>query len=197
MSDLVTIHGSPSTGSRSTAAANYLVGLADAAGYRTSAISVRDLPADELLAGRSGGALAEAGRRVASASAVIIATPIYKAAYSGLLKLFIDALEPEALAGKIVLPVATAATVAHELSIDYALRPVLAALGAEHVLRGVFLLDAQIPRDARGGLSFRDGAASELHRGAEHLFGALRRIGAGASQPEPSRGPIDIGFGAP
>jgi FMN reductase len=196
VSDVVLIDGSPSAGWRSTAAASYLVGLAESAGYRTSAIYVRDLRAAELLGRRSRSeALDDARGHVAGASAVIIATPVYKAAHRGLLETFFDALEPAALAGKVVLPVATAATNSHSLSTDDALRPVLAALGAEYVLPGVFLLDAQIPRDVKGGLSFRDGAATELHRAAKHLLGALRLMGAHASPQEPC--PMALGFWRP
>ena len=50
----------------------------------------------------------------------MVATPIYKASYSGLLKLFLDALSPDALRGKTVLPLATAGNSAHLLALDYA-----------------------------------------------------------------------------
>ena len=56
---------------------------------------------------------------------VIVATPIYKAAYSGLLKVFLDLLPAEALRGKTVLPLASGGSVAHLLALDYALKPVL------------------------------------------------------------------------
>lgn len=81
---------------------------------------------------------------MAQASAVIIATPIYKAAYSGILKAFLDVLPQNALADKIILPLATGGSAAHTLAIDYALKPVLAALGARQFLNGVYLTDNQM-----------------------------------------------------
>lgn len=50
---------------------------------------------------------------------MIIATPIYKAAYTGVLKVFLDLLPTNALAGKIILPIGTGATPAHLLALDY------------------------------------------------------------------------------
>lgn len=81
---------------------------------------------------------------LAKADAVIIATPIYKAAYTGLLKAFLDLLPQKALLGKVVLPIATGGTLAHLLAIDYALKPVLSELGARHLLGGVYAVDKQI-----------------------------------------------------
>jgi FMN reductase len=70
-----------------------------------------------------------------------VATPIYKAAYTGLLKALLDLLPQYAFADKSVLPLATGGTTAHVLAIDYALRPVLTSLGAAHVAQGYFVLD--------------------------------------------------------
>ena len=61
---------------------------------------------------------------------MVVSTPVYKAAYSGVLKVFLDLLPQFGLAGKVVLPLVTGGTASHVLAIDYALRPVLLALGA-------------------------------------------------------------------
>jgi FMN reductase len=53
----------------------------------------------------------------------------------------------------VVLPLATGGTPAHVLAIDYALRPVLLALGAQHVVAGLFLLDKLIEREGHGGIN--------------------------------------------
>ena len=68
---------------------------------------------------------------------------MYKAAYTGLLKAFLDLLPQYALARRTVLPLVTGGTPAHLLAVDYALRPVLASMGA-HVGQGYFLLDQLI-----------------------------------------------------
>lgn len=73
---------------------------------------------------------------VAQAHVVLIATPIYKAAYSGVLKAFLDLLPQDALRGKTVLPLATGGSIAHLLALDYALKPVLSALGRQEPTMG-------------------------------------------------------------
>jgi hypothetical protein len=100
-------------------------------------------------------AIRRAREQVAAARLVVIATPIYKASYSGLLKTFLDLLPQDALRGKTVLALGTGGSVAHLLALDYALKPVLAALGARHILDTVYAVDAQFaphaprPRRAR------------------------------------------------
>jgi len=139
---ILTISGSPSTPSRSAALANHVAGNLVARGFELAAINVRDLPAAELLTGRtSDPAIAAAIALVERADAVVVATPIYKAAYTGVLKAFLDLLPQLVLTGKVVLPLATGGTIAHVLAIDYALRPVLVSLGAQHIVNGLFILD--------------------------------------------------------
>jgi FMN reductase len=75
---------------------------------------------------------------------VVVATPVYKAAYSGVLKVFLDLLPQTGLAGKTVLPLATGGSPNHMLALDYALRPVLQSLGAKHILSGIYATDAQV-----------------------------------------------------
>jgi len=88
---------------------------------------------------------------------VIVATPIYKAAYSGLLKAFLDLLPADALRGKTVLPLATGGSAAHLLALEYALKPVLSALGARDILDPVYATDAQLQaREAPGHVPSHD-----------------------------------------
>jgi len=94
--------------------------------------------------------ITEAMQWLEQADAVIVATPVYKASFSGLLKLFLDLIPQKGLKDKKILPVAIGGTAAHLLMIDYALKPVLAALGAETQLQGVFAVDTQIERMADG-----------------------------------------------
>jgi FMN reductase len=149
---IVSISGSPSPRSRS----GWLLRLAEARLEPLSSggatIAVRELPARALVDGDgTSKAICTAIERLARAELVLVATPIYKAAYSGLLKLFLDLLPPDALRGKTVLPLATGGTIAHFLALDYALKPVLAALGARDILDGVFATDAQLAPHESGG----------------------------------------------
>ena len=103
---------------------------------------------------------------MARAQAIVVATPIYKAAYSGVLKLFLDLLPQTAFKGKTVLPMATGGSPNHMLALDYALRPVLQSLGADHILPGVFATDGQVVLLPPDGHQLDDDLAQRLHRAA-------------------------------
>ena len=149
---ILSISGSPSERSRSAWLTQFALTRLEALATHSGNISVRELPAAALIAADAQEpAIAQAAAAVAAADVVIIGTPIYKAAYSGLLKLFLDLLPPDALRGKTVLPLATGGSAAHLLALDYALKPVLSALGARHVLDAVFATDAQLQRHEAGG----------------------------------------------
>ncbi len=144
MAVVVTIAGSPSATSRTTSILDYFRRELDARGHETHAINVRDINADDLIHGRYDSESIKAQTaRVESAHGVIVATPVYKAAYTGVLKLFLDVLPMNALAGKVTLPIVVGATPTHALVLDYALKPVLAALGATTLQPGAYLLDNQ------------------------------------------------------
>ena len=178
---IVALAGSPSARSRSATLLREALLQLPPNDALQAEISIRDLPPTALLhADTTEPALARALAQVQGAELVLVATPIYKAAYSGVLKLFLDLLAPDALRGKRVLPLATGGSVAHLLAVDYALRPVLAALGAREILDTVYATDAQFEADERGGwrvdaaVRERLGRALALGRGAPALA-SLRR----------------------
>jgi FMN reductase len=149
---ILSISGSPTERSRSAWLTQFALTRLEGITSRSTHISVRELPAAALVAADGDDvAIADAIAALADAEVVIVGTPIYKAAYAGLLKLFLDLLPPDALRGKTVLPLATGGSAAHLLALDYALKPVLSALGARHVLDAVFATDAQLQRHEAGG----------------------------------------------
>lgn len=170
--NLVIVTGSPTTHSRSAWLAQLAaVQLGDRA-RQVDTIAVRSLPAEALLTADATHAKIRAAlAQIAHADVVIIATPIYKAAYSGLLKAFLDLLPQDGLRGKTVLPLATGGTPAHLLALDYALRPVLTALGARDVLDSVFAVDAQLAPHAVGGYVPEPALSTRLRRALEPLLG--------------------------
>lgn len=172
---IVTLSGSPSLTSRSSAVLAYARHfLAQNYGLESAAISVRDFePADLLFARTDSPAIQQAIETVAQAQAVIIASPVYKAAYSGALKTLLDLLPQSALAGKSILPVATGGSAAHTLVLDYAFKPVLAALGAQQILSGIFILDSQLQVEANGQIKLEAEATRRLHSGLESLTARL------------------------
>jgi FMN reductase len=152
------LSGSPSPTSRTTVLLNLVGQRLQVDATSVELLEVRSLPADALLRGDTAHPhIAAAVARVETADAVVVGTPIYKAAYTGLLKAFLDLLPQFALSGKSVLPLATGGTPAHVLAIDYALRPVLTSLGAGHVGQGWFVLDKAL---AQGTLD--DATAAQL-----------------------------------
>ena len=147
--------GSPSEHSRSSTLLNEVARRlherVDGRRLRVDPLHIRDLsPQALLLADWGHPSVVRAIEQVAQARALVVATPVYKAAYSGVLKVFLDLLPQTALKGKVVLPIATGGSPHHMLALDYALRPVLQSLGAKHILPGVYASDSQIPKDADG-----------------------------------------------
>jgi FMN reductase len=79
----------------------------------------------------------------AACDLVVVASPTYKAAYTGLLKLFLDKFAGgTGLADVVVAPVMLGGSLAHSLAPELTLKPVLAELGATTALPGLYLLDS-------------------------------------------------------
>jgi FMN reductase len=78
---------------------------------------------------------------VAASDLLIVASPTYKATYTGLLKLFLDRISTGALAGVTAVPLMLGGDWRHSLAADMLLKPVLVELGATCPTRGLFLVD--------------------------------------------------------
>ncbi len=74
---------------------------------------------------------------------VVVASPTYKATYTGLLKLFLDRIAGGALAGVTAVPVMLGGHWRHALAADLLLKPVLVELGATCPTRGLFLPESE------------------------------------------------------
>ncbi|MCX5193816.1 NADPH-dependent FMN reductase [Streptomyces sp. NBC_00249] len=178
MPKLLALTGSPSTHSRTAVVAEHVLRRLSHSGFETAHLAVRDLPAADLLSVRRGEPeIRRALEAVAEADGLVIATPVYKASYTGLLKAFLDLLPQDGLAGKTVLPLATGGSLAHVLTIDYALRPVLAALGARHVTAGRFVLDSSVERGS-GPDRLRPDAELDLFQAVDEFADAVRAAAA-------------------
>ena len=151
------ISGSPSASSRSAAVLAHAQRRLAAAGLEVAHVSIRDFPAEDLVLARyDSPAFAGFAKQVAAASAIIVATPVYKAAYAGGLKALLDILPQTAFRGKTVLGVATGGSPAHQLVLDFSLKPLFSALGASDLHQGVYLGDKQVAVSADGTLAFAD-----------------------------------------
>jgi FMN reductase len=100
---------------------------------------------------------------------VVVASPVYQASYTGVLKTFLDLVPQKGLAGKVVLPLFIGGSLAHLLTIDYALKPVLSALGARYILGGVYTVDAQVARTETGGFDIAGELRTRLEENVKEL----------------------------
>jgi FMN reductase len=96
-------------------------------------------------------AVQDALDRVVQADVLVVASPTYKAAYTGLLKVFLDRLPGGALASTVALPLLVMGDPKHSLAVEVHLRPLLVELGAAVPTPGLAFLESQVP-DATGVL---------------------------------------------
>jgi len=182
-STILLIAGSPSESSRSAALLDSVsLRLARREGLKVERLNIRQLPAEALLLAEWGHPeIVKALAQVQRARAIVVATPVYKAAYSGVLKVFLDLLPQTALKEKTVLPLATGGSPHHMLALDYALRPVLQSLSARHILPGVYATDAQIPRSTEGRYTLDADISTRLDEAVATL------LAEGFRMPQPTR----------
>ena len=86
--------------------------------------------------------VAEAKAIVKSASSLIVASPTFKATYTGLLKLFLDQFGQGELGQVTTFPLMLGAAYRHALAPELTLRPVLVEIGASCPAPGLYLLDS-------------------------------------------------------
>ncbi|MFJ9870566.1 NADPH-dependent FMN reductase [Streptomyces sp. NPDC101165] len=176
MATVLSVSGSPSASSRTGRLLRHLDQRLIAQGHQVIPLDVRTFPADALFgADFRHPAIAEVTELFARADGVVVATPVYKASYSGVLKALLDLLPQYALTGKTVLPLATGGSTAHVLAIDYALRPVLNSMGAAHIVQGWFTLDKDITVREDGSLTVAPATAEALGQIVDQFSAALER----------------------
>ena len=167
---ILLIAGSPSQRSRSAALLDSVSLRLTLRGADIERLHIRDLsPQALLLADAAHRSVAAAIEQVRGASALVVATPVYKAAYSGVLKVFLDLLPQSALKGKTVLPLATGGSPHHMLALDYALRPVLQSLAARQILPGVYATDGQVTLQPEGAYQLQAELAQRLDEAVDTL----------------------------
>ncbi len=104
--------------------------------------------------------------RVAAADLVIVASPTYKATYTGLLKAFLDRYPGGGLSRVTAVPILTVGSPAHSLAVEHGLRPLLVELGASVPTRGLAFLAGEVDERAR---VIGDWLDAEWPRLAPHL----------------------------
>ncbi len=174
---ILLISGSPAAPSSTGRLLDHVGDKLAALGHRHSKLQVRDLPAKALLhADFADLALKRAVDAVAEADAIVIATPIYKASYTGVLKAFLDLLPQDGLKDKLVLPLATGGSQSHMLALDYALRPVLHALDARQVYTSIYATSQQLTWNDVSGLAVDPAIAWRVQAGVDALAAGLNAL---------------------
>lgn len=103
-------------------------------------------------------AAAAALGEVLAADVLVVASPTYKATYSGLLKAFLDRLATGSLAGKTAVPLLLGGAPNHQLAVDVHFTPLLLELGATVPVRGLFVLESDV--DGFAGFAAKWAAAN-------------------------------------
>ncbi|MGL6020511.1 MAG: NADPH-dependent FMN reductase [Gibbsiella quercinecans] len=172
---VISLAGSPRLPSRSAALLTLGQKWLQQRGVEVIAYTLHDFDAEDLLYANFNSPQIKAfTAQLAQADGLLIATPVYKASFSGALKTLLDLLPERALDHKVVLPLATGGSIGHMLAVDYALKPVLAALKAQEVLHGVFADDSQVVQNG-DDIQLQEGVAARLEEALESLYLALGR----------------------
>jgi FMN reductase len=149
--------GNPRLDSRTLAVAGRSVGLIRSGladfGVRTGEPDLIDLAdllpvlSTHLVDGTDhSGQIAQAQSRIRIPGLLIVASPTFNGSYTGLLKLFIDLLPRQGLAGTVALPLMTAAWSRHRFVADIHLRALLVELGATVPVTGLTVIESEFSR---------------------------------------------------
>jgi len=167
---IVIITGTPTKPSRLHGIVDHVSEQINQQGVKVHHIDVVDIPAEDLLhANWNSEVIKSANGQIADANAVIIATPIYKASYTGILKAFLDLIPEKGLENKVLFPIVMGGTKAHLLMMEYALKPVLSVLGANHIEAGVFIHDSEARWTENGKVTIDSDVNTRLTASVEKL----------------------------
>ncbi len=138
MTTTAVVAGNPRPGSRTLAAATLLARSITGAEPDT-VVDVVTLGAG--LLGFGDPAVESAVESVRAARLCVVASPTYKASYTGVLKAFLDQVPADGLAGTVAVPLMLGAGASHALAPELLLKPVLVELGATCPTRGCYVLE--------------------------------------------------------
>ncbi len=137
---VVAVNGSPTDPSRSRQLAQRALELLGGG----QLIDLATLDPAALLYLGSDAAVDQARDAIAASDILVVATPIYRATYTALLKTIFDLQPQDSLVGTVVVPIATGYGPHHQLAIDHGLRPLIASLGGWATATGIYATNADI-----------------------------------------------------
>lgn len=143
---VVAVSGGLQRPSKSAALATYLLDLiAEAVPCEQRLVELGQL-APQLAGSVWRSQLSEAAEHelaaVEQADILLVATPVYRGAYTGLFKHFFDLIDQDALIDKPVLLSATGGSERHALVIDHQLRPLFSFFQARTLPLGIYATDS-------------------------------------------------------
>lgn len=177
MSDIqvVFVHGSPSNTSRSSRVVKRIEERLAARGVRVLSYGIQDFDAAKLLAAQtSEPRIAEFVEAVKSSDALVVGTPIYKATFSGALKVILDLLPQDALVGRAALGVATGRLKAHLEKVTRGLEGLFEFFQIASVIETVALNDELVYADAEAS-RLSDEVEALLEERSQALLAAIER----------------------
>ncbi|WP_036349841.1 NAD(P)H-dependent oxidoreductase [Microvirga sp. BSC39] len=127
---------------------------------------------------------------IESADALIVGTPVYKGAYTGLFKHLIDFVDPGRLTDKPVALTATGGGLRHALMVEYALRPLFGFFAALIVPTAVYASEADFKEsgDEGGHIVTDAGIRARLDCAAHELTRLIsKRAGVAEAVIQPAR----------
>jgi FMN reductase len=146
MSTVGVVVGNPKPRSRTLTVAEAVAGAAQEAadldGAERTTVDLADL--GPLLFDWTSTDVRAAVEAIRSCTLAVVASPTYKASYTGLLKSFLDWFSTTDLDGVTVVPVMVGAGLQHALAVETHLRPVLVELGATLPTRGLYVTEDQL-----------------------------------------------------
>lgn len=144
MANVIGISGSASGASKTRIVVEAaLRQIADRTGARPQLVSIAELAPDLGIGARDEASprIEEVLRRIETADLLIVGTPVYKGAYTGLLKHLIDLVDHRALQGVPVGLIALGGGEKHALVVEHQLRPLFGFFSARTLPTGVFITD--------------------------------------------------------
>ncbi len=166
--NVVVVCGNPKANSRTLGVAEEVARqAAAAAGRENVSTHIIDLA---LLGGQlfdwSSEAVKAEVAALSGADLAVIASPTYKATYTGLLKSFLDWFGQTGLATVVAVPVMVGGAPVHALAPEVFLRPLLVEIGAIVPTRGLFILDGELDKLPETVAAWAEGATHTL----QHLL---------------------------
>jgi FMN reductase len=170
---ILLVSGSPSPTSRSTRLLDEVGARLEAAGLQTRRFSPAAFEPQELLNPTTETPnirqLITASR---AADALVVSTPVYKGTFSGVAKVILDLIPPDALVGKAALAIATARIAEQLPDTARSLEGIFRFFKSGRVVPALTFTDPELALDSTGALPEAVGAAVRAR--ATELVAAIR-----------------------